>query len=147
MDEKTVKNKKTWWKQHRVATVFIGFLILLVAAAAVMFIDNHDNNADTSTTTPAKHSEVFAEVRISGKGFEPAELTVKRGTKVVWVNNGSTLRQIASNPYPSGSGSGPLKSEILNKGQAYTYTANKTGTFGYHDQLHPTINGTLVVKP
>jgi plastocyanin len=87
-----------------------------------------------------------AEVRITPKGFEPATLVVKRGTRIAWINTDSKLHQVVSNPYPKGGDLPDLKSEILNDGQTYTYTANKFGSFGYHDQMRPTFNGTITIQ-
>jgi len=98
------------------------------------------------TTTNTGEAPRLATVRITASGFEPATLSVEKGTKITWVNDDSILHQIASNPFPSGTGLPGLKSQILNNDQAYTYVATTGGTFGYHDQLKPTINGTLVVK-
>lgn len=92
-----------------------------------------------------KHNGV-AEVRITKDGFVPATLSVAPGTKVVWTNEDQALRQVVANPFPKGTDLPGLKSEILNNTQTYSYVAEKTGSFGYHDQLHPTVNGILVVE-
>lgn len=88
----------------------------------------------------------IAEVRITPTGFQPSTLVVKLGTKVTWTNADNSLHQVASNPYPTGKDLPSLKSEILNNTQTYTYVANTAGSFGYHDQLKPTINGNIVIQ-
>ena len=118
--------------------ISFGFGSLFVAIALVTVLALHSNQAHQQTK--------IAIVRITKAGFEPATLSVKQGTKIVWDNSDSSLHQVASNPYPKDTGLPGLKSAILNNAQSYSYTANAVGTFGYHDQLTPTINGTLVVQ-
>lgn len=113
------------------------FVILIVAVS--LAINHYKNNQ-------ASKAPRVAEVRITQAGFEPSTLTVKRGTKVVWTNTDDALHQVAANPYPTGKDLPSLKSEILNNAQTYSYIADKTGSFGYHDQIKPTINGTLVIE-
>lgn len=110
------------------------FLALVVVVFKVVLSNN-------SSSTPK-----VAVVRITDNGFQPATLTVKKGTKIVWDSSSENLHQITANPFPKGTDLPGLKSQILNNAQQYTYVADTTGSFGYHDQLHPTVNGTLVVK-
>lgn len=116
--------------------VFVGLII------AVSAITHNNSNKKHQAQSVAR----TAEVRITAKGFVPATLVVKPGTKITWTNTDSKLHQVVSNPFPSGKDLPGLKSEILNNFQTYTYDATTTGSFGYHDQIKPTINGTIIVK-
>jgi plastocyanin len=98
------------------------------------------------TTSHTKNTPRVATVHITATGFQPATLAVTPGTKIIWTNDDSVMHQVASNPFPQDSILPGLKSQILNNDQTYTYVAATSGTFDYHDQLKPTINGTLVVK-
>jgi plastocyanin len=124
-----VKNKK------RIYAALAAFVFVVLVVGIFELTATHNPKATRIAT-----------VRITAAGFQPATLTVKQGTKVVWANDDSALHQVASNPFPSDTGLAGLKSAILNNDQSYTYVATAKGTFGYHDQLRPTINGTLVVK-
>jgi plastocyanin len=117
-----------------------GFIIFVVAIIAVTIISSVIVKNRNDKPVPQ------ASVRITATGFEPATLSVKKGTQITWINTQDTLRQIMANPFPKGTDLPGLKSEILNNNQTYTYTANTVGSFGYHDQQHPTVNGTLIVK-
>ena len=114
-----------------------GFLALFVAIVLVSLLALH--------TVKNHQANRIAVVRITKTGFIPATISVKQGTKVIWTNSDTNLHQVASNPYPKDTILPSLKSEILNNSQTYEYTANTSGTFGYHDQINPTINGTLVI--
>ncbi len=85
-------------------------------------------------------------VSITSKGFVPAVLNVKAGTRIVWTNTDQTVHQIVSNPHPTHKDLPGLKSEILNKDQTYEYMADKTGSFGYHDEMNPVINGRIEIR-
>lgn len=115
-------------------------VIVVIALGIVIFKATSSDKGDTAKTTSV------AVVHITKSGFEPATISVAPGTKVIWINTDDSLHQVASNPYPKDDGLRGLKSEILNKAQSYEYTAQETGTFGYHDDQHPTINGTLIVQ-
>lgn len=86
-----------------------------------------------------------AQVNITANGFEPATLLIQPGTKIVWTNSDDELHQVSANPHPTGDELPGLKSEILNEGQTYEFTADQNGEFGYHDYQNPTKNGTLII--
>ncbi len=125
--------KKT---QRFYALAALGAFLVLIVVVSLLTI-SHKNH---TKATPV------AEVSITNKGFEPSTLVVKKGTEIVWTNSDSALHQVVANPYPTGKDLPRLKSEILNNNQTYSYLTSQTGSFGYHDQIKPTINGTIVVK-
>ncbi len=130
---RNIKNTQRWYAG-------LAVLLFVVAVAAVFKFTSSDTPPKVSAAAP------IAVVNITKDGFEPSVISVKQGTKVVWTNTDDALHQIVANPYPVGTDLPGLKSEILNGAQTYTYVANSAGTFGYHDQLIPTKNGTLVVQ-
>jgi plastocyanin len=78
-------------------------------------------------------------VRINGMRFEPANITIKPGTTVTWVQD-STMPHLIS-----GKTSG-LRSNTLNRGQQYSYTFNQAGRFDYVCGLHPSMKGSIVSR-
>lgn len=127
--ERSIKTKQ---RLYAALAVFV-----LVVVAVVIF---------KLTTSNSSHVVRIATVHITSSGFQPATLTVKQGTNVTWTNDDTALHQITANPFPKGTDLSNLKSQILNNNQTYTYVATTKGTFGYHDQLKPTTNGTLIVQ-
>lgn len=90
---------------------------------------------------------------LDGGVFSPAELAVKPGERVVWVNRDDELHWVASDPHPTHTGlSGFDARGEMRQGETYTYVFTEVGTFGYHDHavarrnLTPT-RGTVVVEP
>ncbi len=138
MEDQPNKTKKVSRRRSRQITVFSGFIVLAVAIVLVTIV----------AFKAGKNSvqQRVAVVNITKSGFQPATLSVKSGTKIIWTNDDNGMHQVVANPFPTGTDLRGLKSEILNNSQTYVYTAKTVGSFGYHDQLHPTINGTLVVK-
>ncbi len=123
-------------RARNISTVLAGFVVLFIAIAGVTMITNR-KNADEAAS--------IATVTITDHGFEPGTIAVKAGTRIVWESGDHSLHQVVANPYPSGTTLASLRSSILSDDQTYSFTATKTGNFAYHDQLNPTINGTLVV--
>jgi plastocyanin len=141
---KSRKNTEQPLSKSRKKLIFqclVGVLILVVLIVAVNKIFFKEDYSQQRSS-----NEKVAVVRITENGFEPSTITVKQGTRVVWTNTDTALHQIISNPYPEGTDLPGLRSEILDNNQAYTYVANTAGSFGYHDQQKPTLNGTLVVE-
>jgi plastocyanin len=90
--------------------------------------------AAAGAAKPATHT-----ITIEGTAFTPAELTVKPGDRIVWVNK---------DPYPhtatsegGGFDSGPIAPE-----KSWTYVARKKGDFPYICAIHPSMKGTLHIK-
>ncbi len=138
MKDQPEKTKTSNREKPGVAIILLGFTVFFIAIALVSLLTLHVAKNHQPTRV--------AVVRITKTGFVPATLSVKQGTQVIWTNSDEGLHQVAPNPYPKDTGLPGLKSEILNNAQSYEYTANAIGTFGYHDQLTPTTNGTLVVS-
>jgi plastocyanin len=78
------------------------------------------------------------EVVLSGLSYNPASLTVSLGTKVTWINNESVTHTVTSD-------SSLFDSGDMIKGNSFTYTFNKAGTFGYHCKFHPNMTGKIIV--
>jgi len=96
--------------------------------------------------TETTEVESVAEVLIRNFAFEPATLTVSVGTTIIWTNEDSAPHQVASDPHPTHTDLPDLASEILSQGDSYRFTFTKTGTYGYHCHLHPSMTGTIVVE-
>jgi amicyanin len=81
-------------------------------------------------------------VTIKGFAFHPSTLTVKAGTKVTFTQeDGSVQHNVRS----TGAGAKTLNSPNLSKGQSYTVTFTKPGTYSYICSIHPFMKGTITV--
>jgi plastocyanin len=83
-------------------------------------------------------------VFIRNFAFVPEQVTIKRGTKVTWVN----CEDAGSDSHTSTSDSGIWDSPTIQVGAAFTRTFNDaTGSvFNYHCVPHPFMKGTINVE-
>lgn len=96
-------------------------------------------NGDTQTPTAAPNANgngLTATIAIKDFSFQPAELTVKTGTKVIWTNQ---------DPNPHDLSSKEFTSPLLSQGQTYSHTYTKNGTYAYSCGVHPSMKGTIIV--
>ena len=70
-----------------------------------------------TTTTIAETPK--GEIEILVKGFDPTELTVKKGTTVKWVNTAPAVRILGGN----------VRSPNLKSGDTFEYTFDKAGEY------------------
>jgi len=116
-------------------------LVLLVTAVVV---------GAGSTPAGAARTKV-KRVSIKDFAFTPQTITVKAGTKVTWKNADSVVHNVTSTNSMEttakvtrmfGSGS-------LSKGQSFSFTYRKKGTFFYECTIHASMasmHGKVIVK-
>jgi plastocyanin len=79
-------------------------------------------------------------VLIQGFSFKPAHITIKRGTRVRWINRDSTAHTATANNGRS------FDSGRLGKGQRYSHTFKSAGKKSYHCEIHPDMKGRITVR-
>ena len=75
--------------------------------------------------------------------FQPTEISVKQGGKVIWVN----CSDAGDAPHTSTADGGAWDSPALAPGDAFGRTFDQAGSFPYHCAPHPFMTGTVVVEP
>lgn len=78
-------------------------------------------------------------VSIGDHVFQPKMVTVKAGTTVTWKHQGAAVHNVVSLTTPS------LRSADLEKGESYSYTFSKAGTYDYYCSYHEGMTGTIIV--
>jgi plastocyanin len=79
-------------------------------------------------------------VVIQGFSFKPAHITVKRGTRVTWINKDMTKHTATAS-------NGAFDSGVLRSGQSYSHTFKTAGrTNKYHCEIHHSMRGSVTVK-
>ena len=87
---------------------------------------------ETATMTPAPVT-----VQIKGFAYNPATITVPKGTTVTWTQLDSGVQHtVTGNDFDS---------RNINAGDTFSWTFNKVGTFSYSCSNHPNMIGTVVV--
>jgi plastocyanin len=79
-------------------------------------------------------------VLIQNFSFKPAHITIKRGTKVIWINKDSVQHTATANNGKS------FDSGLLRKGKRYSHTFKRTGKKRYYCVPHPHMKGSVTVK-
>lgn len=78
------------------------------------------------------------EVLIQNIAFNPAELTIKKGDTVKWINKDPYNHTITSD-------TGAFESSLLPQNQEFSKTFNETGTFNYHCKIHLSMTAKIIV--
>jgi plastocyanin len=99
------------------------------------------DRADQAAPTPSER----VSVTYTDHGFEPSDLTVKKGTIITIKNESSNDVQFSSNEHPSHRDNTEMNLEVLSTGESGSYTATKVGTWGFHDHLNESRTGTVTV--
>lgn len=112
-------------------------------------------SVDTSSTTPTaiegspSPSATQAEetmVTLTSSGYSPASLTVKAGTKVIFINKSGKTSTVDSDPHPVHTSFPALNLGAFKDGEILTFTFDKIGTYGYHNHLNIIQKGSVVVQ-
>ena len=118
-------------------------IILLMTVAAVVVVGTLFAG---SVAGAHKHPTAMAQkhptrtVLIQGFRFKPAHITIKRGTKVRWINKDTSPHTASANNGRS------FHSGRLGKGQRYSHTFKRAGKKPYHCKIHPHKKGTITVR-
>lgn len=114
-----------------------------------MNMDNGDMGANGNTSNSTGANET---VLIQNGTFNPANLTVKPGTTVIWTvkDDSNTKYMVTSNESGSSEGESYLfMSDDLTNGQSFSYTFNRTGSYAYYDMDHmddKKLTGVIIVQ-
>jgi plastocyanin len=108
----------------------------------------------SSTSTP-----MTATVSYNGSSFSPSTVTIAEGGTVTFTSTAGNI-WVASNPHPAHTGydgstlqqhcapgyTGAAPFDQCSAGTSFTFTFNKTGTWGYHNHLNHGATGTVIVQ-
>jgi len=85
------------------------------------------------------HKQATRTVLIQNFSFKPAHITIKRGTRVTWINKDTA-------PHTATAINGKsFHSPVLRKGQSYSHTFKTAGKWGYYCKIHPDMRGSVTV--
>jgi plastocyanin len=118
-------------------------IILLMTVAALVVVGTL---FFVSFVGANKHPTAMAQknptrtVLIQNFRFKPAHITIKRGTRVRWINKDSTAHTATANNGRS------FDSGRLGKGQRYSHTFKRAGKKPYHCEIHPHMKGRITVR-
>jgi plastocyanin len=114
--------------------ITVGALVVVGTLFAVSVAGAHKHPTAKAQKHPTR------KVLIQNFRFKPAHITIKRGTKVRWINKDSTAHTVTANKKRS------FDSGRLGPGKRYTHTFKSAGKKKYHCEIHPDMKGSVVVK-
>jgi plastocyanin len=80
------------------------------------------------------------EVKIDNFAFNPAVITVKSGTQVIWINKDDI-------PHTVDSSEGKFKSSALDTDQKFEFKFSEPGEYPFFCRMHPKMTGKIIVQP
>ena len=89
----------------------------------------------SNVATPATQHTVT----IEGMQFNPPQLTVHRGERIVWVNKDLFPHTVTADDKAFDSGS-------IGASASWTFTPAKAGDYAYSCSFHPTMKGMIKVQ-
>src|SRR5918997_6980143 len=95
-----------------------------------------ETTAPAESTAPAPNSTTTVDIR--DHAFNPAQLNVAPGTTVRFVNNDTE-------PHTATADNGLFDTGVLQPGSSFDVFLDGSGTVAYHCELHPDMEGTVVV--
>jgi len=104
-------------------------VVLTVTAVLALALTGASQSSATVTKT----------VSILSTGFSPTSRTIATGDVIRWTNKDTKDHQVVAN-------NGSFASAVIKPGKSYSHTFNTAGTFRYHDALHPTLTGRIIVN-
>lgn len=129
----------------------LGVIILVLLGGFALFRNQGsktENKGETSnipvTVTERKGPQTT--VTLTQNGFEPKEITIKPGERVIWVNNSKQPATVNSDPHPAHTLYPFLNLGEFADGSSVQVVFTEAGTYGYHNHLRPDEKGTVIVK-
>ena len=117
------------------------FLAALCLVAVLTFVSVAGAQKASVAGAQIQQKQATRTVVIQNFSFKPAQITVKRGTRVTWINRDMTKHTATAS-------NGAFDSGVLRPGQSYSHTFKTAGrTNNYHCEIHPFMRGSVTVTP
>lgn len=126
-------------KKNTLIVLFIVIAILAVGAF-LYFSQNPASFADTAEGEPA------VTIVRTADGYEPNEVTIKKGDIILWTNEGDEFHWPASDLHPTHGiypEFDPLKP--LAPGEEWKFRFDEAGIWKFHDHIRANEVGTITV--
>jgi plastocyanin len=128
------KEKEVTLMRRIILLMTVAALVVVSTLFAVSVAGAHKHPTAKSQKHPTRT------VLIQNFSFKPANITIKRGTKVRWINKDSTAHTATANNGRS------FDSGRLRPGKSYTHTFKRAGKKPYHCEIHPDMRASVLVK-
>jgi plastocyanin len=130
-------------KHLLIAVLVCGGIALLVFAMLLSFVD--DEPPQNSAVVSAEGEAAVVVVR-TPEGYEPKDITIKKGDIVEWVNESGEYHWPASDLHPT-HGVYPAFDPLtaIAPGQSWKFRFDQVGEWKYHDHIRANKIGSVTV--
>lgn len=98
-----------------------------------------DSDSGSSSEAAATPQTGTVEVGMNRLKFEPENITVKTGAKIVWTNNENVPHDVTARE------GADFKSKVFGQDETFEYTTEQAGKIDYTCTLHPGMDGSITV--
>jgi plastocyanin len=122
------------------SAIVILFILLYMAAGCIF---PQPSSAPAATVSPRLSPADENYITIENLTFNPPVLTIHAGSSATWINREPVTHSVVSDTgNPELFATAPLA-----YGQEQSIVFSKPGTYTYHCEIHPSMNGTVIVQP
>ena len=124
----------------------ISILVIIIVGFVVWKGYKHTTHSSNKTATN-RRAPLPKEVSITltQNGFTPLQVTINVGSAVRWINKSGSQETVNSDNYPTNQLHKELNFGMFSNNSSVVHTFTKPGTYGYHNQLHHTQEGKVIV--
>ena len=112
------------------------FIVLILLAGCQGYQKGYNQATESSPQPVSSNTNAV----IEGFKFQPATIQAKVGETLTWTQKDGSPHTVTSTSGPESFDSGKL-----GKGQMFSYTFSKPGTYQYKCSIHPSMEGTIIV--
>ena len=94
-----------------------------------------------SSSLPVMEEGIFVSIagNSGSNSYNPNRIEINVGDTVTWINNDSSPHTVTS------SNDSAFDSDVLMRGETFSFTFDKEGEYPYFCTLHPSMVGTVIV--
>ncbi len=126
MKKQMFKSKSLYNISKMKKIIFLFFILFFTGCSSI------NNNIGLEVT-----DENVIDISIRNSQFNPDDIVIGKGTKVIWTNYDSQGHTITSENY--------FDSNTIQKGETFSFVFNEIGEFEYNCKIHPEMIGTIIV--
>ncbi len=141
---------------EKMSKILLLIVVLIVALGAFTFLGNKKMSPTTKpesmksqeTTKPVvtQPSNPVVNVVLTNTGFLPKNITLKAGTKVIWVNKSGKTATVSSDDHPTHRLYPFLNLGEFADGSSVQVVVEKAGKYSYHNHLNASETGIITAE-
>lgn len=114
-------------------------IVLPMMLSILYVIVSYDAYADNEVVIPlgASHQN-------TGVFYSPTVIDIEVGDTITWINDDTSTHTVSSGKPKLGI-DGRMDSGLINPGDSFSHTFDKSGVYGYYCLMHPWMTGTVNV--